>query len=44
MGYQHYCLARILLHISEPRLRVSSLGTIENRVAADVREGIFIQT
>ncbi|KAG5656759.1 hypothetical protein KAF25_010312 [Fusarium avenaceum] len=35
MGYQHYCLARILLHISEPRLRVSSLGTIENRVAAD---------
>ncbi|ENH65010.1 hypothetical protein FOC1_g10001578 [Fusarium oxysporum f. sp. cubense race 1] len=36
MGYQHYCLARILLHISEPRLWVSSLRTIEHRVAADV--------
>ncbi|EGU89149.1 hypothetical protein FOXB_00334 [Fusarium oxysporum f. sp. conglutinans Fo5176] len=35
MGYQHYCLARILLHISEPRLWVSSLRTIEHRVAAD---------
>nr|RBQ84521.1 hypothetical protein FVER53263_01520 [Fusarium verticillioides] len=34
-GYQHYCLARILLHISEPRLWVSSLRTIEHRVAAD---------
>ncbi|KAF5593399.1 ARCA-like protein [Fusarium subglutinans] len=35
MGYQHYCLARILLHISEPRQWVSSLRTIEHRVAAD---------
>lgn len=43
MGYQHYCLARILLHISEPRLWVSSLRTIENRVAADVREGILFK-
>ncbi|KAI1034976.1 hypothetical protein LB503_011594 [Fusarium chuoi] len=35
MGYQHYCLSRILLHISEPRLWISSLRTIEHRVAAD---------
>ncbi|KAG8355264.1 hypothetical protein FVEN_g6669 [Fusarium venenatum] len=35
MGYQHYCMARILLHISEPRLWVSSLRTIEDRVVAD---------
>lgn len=43
MGYQHYCMARSLLHISEPRLWVSSLRTIEDRVVADVRQLTFSQ-